>query len=459
MASKRFHLGQKKKIRREIVTVDGYHGITGLVGSCFQVTRELAAFVVNVRCFGKQTCDFELGNDIYLFDSFETLGESEPLTFLRSFTDRHPDDGSEVVFSRYDGQVAFVPVGATLPDGTPHPHAGTGFCLGTAIALPANAQGAASVDVYRGNLGWFLILTQLAWQDDTLIQTNRQILRPTDFMPGANDSGLGAPVFDGADILIPFSMVKPAPYGLGLLRMQRLADGQWHPGTFEMIAPEKGDNPPLFSKPTPGDGLSGCEGSAARLADGQVVFTCREWGPKPWSPEPLEASRMRLWKGCPGVTPFRQVQERAFFHTLSPITVGATWEGEPYLLANAYSRTDWKGAAVPSLDIREKLLLYPLAGENLAPAEPLLLCDVVNDFGEPGPETGGWFADHPMGWRLQLQGKQRNFVTWRVFHVRETKGVTPSEFSAAWIAEIFSDAVGVTTAPSPSRCPTPAQMQ
>ena len=431
-------LGKKRLLRREIVTSDGYHGITGLASSAFQVTPELAGMAVNLRCFGKQAYDFELGHDIYLFDSIEGIAALEPLTFLRSFVAPHPEDGAPMVFSRYDGQIGFVPVGATLPDGTAHPHAGTGFCVGTAIALPLNSVGSATIDVYGGNCGWFLILTQLAWREGTLIQTSRQVIRPAEFLPGACEPGLGAPVFDGEDVLIPFSMVSPTPFGLGLMRMRRLADAQWHPVGFEMIAPEPGDNPPLFQKPSLSDGLSGCEGSVARFGHlGQAVFTCREWGRHPWSPEPLEASRLRLWVGVPGAAPFRQVQERPFFHTLSPISVSATWQGTPFLMANAYSQRDWKGEAVPSLDIREKLLLYPLEGASCAPGTPLTLCDAVQEFGEPGPETGGWFVDHPMGWRLCLEGRQRNFVTWRVFHVRETKGVAPSEHSGTWMAEIL----------------------
>jgi hypothetical protein len=432
------HHGGKKLLRKIISTEDGRKGVSGLVSSCFQVTPDLAAIAINMRTFGKSVCDFELGHDVYLFDSYESIGESEPLTFLRSFEDRHPDNGSMVYYSRYDGFIGFVPVGATLADGHPHPHAGTGFCIGKAIAIPLSLSQSDALSVYDQNAGCFFILTQLEFKDGTLHATERNILRPKEFFSGCLTSALGAPLFDGEDILMPCCSVPPLPWGEGLLRMRR-QNGKWRPERYSLVTAEPGTNPPMFSKPYPSDGLSGCECSVAPLATGEVLFTCREWGPQPWSPEPLEASRLRLWLGRPDQSPFRQTIEKPHFHTLSPITVSATWNGVPYLLANEYSQVDWKGKAISSLSIREKLLLYPLAGEDYAPQEPLVLCDVIKEFGPPRPQDGGWFADHPMGWRLKLGGRQRNFVTWRVFHVRETQKVEPSEHSGVWIAEIFDN--------------------
>jgi len=427
-----FRFTKPIQLKNTITLPDGKTGITGLVGACFQVAPGVAAIAINLRMVGKNVCDFELGHDIYLFESPERIFEHEPLTFLRAFGGKHIEDGSDIFYSRYDGTIGFVPEGATLPDGRPHPHAGTGFCIGTAIALPAEVSQGKHIDVYGGNKGFFMFLTQLEYRNGTLRQKSLKIMRDKDFIPGGVGCGLGAPVFDGEDILLPYSTAKPADFGLGLLRMKRGPDGDWGPGGFEMIAPEKGDCPPLFTHPSPGDGLSGCEPSAARIANGEIVFTCREWGDKPWDPEPLAASRVRLWRG----RPFRQVYEKPFFHTLSPITVSATWAGVPYLLANPYTQVSFRGKQIPSLNLRETLLLYPLEGENLTPGEPVVLCDSLKEFGNPGPDDACWFVDHPMGWRLNPEGRNRDFVTWRVFNLREAQGKEPSPYSAAWITEL-----------------------
>lgn len=429
-------IGKKWKIRKSIELPGGLTGVYGLA-LCFQVTQERAAIVINLRRTGQKGCDFELGNDIFLFDKPGEFTSSSPITFLRSFAGKHPVDGSDVYFVRYDSMIGFVPEGELLPDGRPHPHAGTGFCMGTSITLPMEAVDSGACDVYSQNKGWFAIITQMEYKDGTLHEKSRQIIKFMDYFQGAVGPGLASVVFDGEDILVPFTTKAPGDFGNGILRMSRCGDGDWKPAGFQMIAPEKGDNPPLFAAPSDGDGLSGCEPSLARMNNGNVVFTCREWGANPWSPEPLDASRGRIWTGCPSTDSFRLVFEKPYFHTLSPITVGATWSGKPYLVANEYSRTDWRGKSIPSLNIREKLLLYPLQGDDCQPQEPLVLCNALAEFGDPGQIDGGWFVDHPQGCRLRLEGRERNFVTWRVFNVMDTIGQKPSENSAAWMAEIF----------------------
>jgi hypothetical protein len=47
------------------------------------------------------------------------------------------------------------------------------------------------------------------------------------------------------------------------------------------------------------------------------------------------------------------------------------------------------------MSIREKVLLYPINGNDYTPERPLVLCDALKGFGSPGPEDGGCFADHP----------------------------------------------------------------
>ncbi len=65
-----FQIGEKKLLRKIIATEDGRNGVSGLASSCFQVTPNLSAIAINMRTFGKSVCDFELGHDVYLFDSF-----------------------------------------------------------------------------------------------------------------------------------------------------------------------------------------------------------------------------------------------------------------------------------------------------------------------------------------------------------------------------------------------------
>ncbi len=430
-----FNVKKIHKLRREIVTSDGQTGITGLVSSCFQVTPDLAAIVVNLRKTGQSVCDFELGNDIYLFDSMENMGAREPVTILRSFEDKHPEYGTKIYWSRYDGHVGFVPVDAKLPDGTPHPAAGTGFSIGTVIAIPQKLAGAKEFSVYRNNSGYFLMITQLAYRDGTLQCTGRTVVRGVDYFPGGCAPGLGDVLFDGEDIIIPFSTVgkNGGSYGQGLLRMEFSGD-KWQPGGFIMVEPEKGDTQPMFNVPAPSDGLSGCEGSVVRLAGNEVAYTCREWGNTPWAPEPLEASRVRIWRGTLE-NGLKKVYEKPFFHTLSPISVGVTHDGVPFLMTNAYQTVDWRGETVGSISLREKLVLYPLNGENLEPGEPLMLCDTMAEFGEP-EKTARWYADHPMSWRITLKGCKINLATWRVFNHIEATGRTPTEHSAAYVAEI-----------------------
>jgi len=82
---------------------------------------------------------------------------------------------------------------------------------------------------------------------------------------------------DGEDILMPICSVPPLPWGEGLLRMRR-KNGDWQPVQYTLVTSEPGTNPPMFSKPYPNDGLSGCECFAVQIASGALQFTCREWG-------------------------------------------------------------------------------------------------------------------------------------------------------------------------------------
>ena len=91
------------------------------LGFPFQVAPHKAGLFCNIRRDGMHGIDYEIGSDVILFDDLADIhaGNAFPLS-------RYEKTASSLTIK---GPVVggFVPMGAKMADGSPHPHAGTGF--------------------------------------------------------------------------------------------------------------------------------------------------------------------------------------------------------------------------------------------------------------------------------------------------------------------------------------------
>lgn len=110
------------------------------LGFPFQVSPNQAALFCNVRVEGMAITDYENGSDVIIFDSLADISADNAVAITRN--ERLTDaDGTQRIVVRFPITGGFVPLGALRADGSPHPHAGTGFGLCQAISFPVDESG------------------------------------------------------------------------------------------------------------------------------------------------------------------------------------------------------------------------------------------------------------------------------------------------------------------------------
>ncbi|MBT5872120.1 MAG: hypothetical protein HOH43_01775, partial [Candidatus Latescibacteria bacterium] len=103
----------------------------------FQVAPGLAAAFCNIRRGDAPGADFEIGMDVVLFDDLNKVTADRAVPISRNHEAPNPrtsPPNAPSVMMKYPCAGGFVPLGARRPDGSPHPHAGTGFALINVVA-------------------------------------------------------------------------------------------------------------------------------------------------------------------------------------------------------------------------------------------------------------------------------------------------------------------------------------
>ena len=103
----------------------------------FQVAPRRAAVFSNIRKGYAVGIDFETGVDVILFDDLAHVSSEQAVALTRNHEEPNPNTtppGAPAVMVKYPARGGFVPLGAKRADGSPHPHAGTGFATNNAIA-------------------------------------------------------------------------------------------------------------------------------------------------------------------------------------------------------------------------------------------------------------------------------------------------------------------------------------
>ena len=292
----------------------------------FQVAPRLAAAFCNIRKALNPGVDFKLGSDVLLFDSLDAIQRDTAVQISRNHEEPNPNSrppNEQAVMVKYPVAGAFVPAGAKRPDGSPHPHAGTGFGLSTAQAWPQHDRDLGHNADRIGRRAYpgpqaheYLELQQLSYDGTRFRAEKAEAL-----VEGRASVGewflAGNPIrngiADGDDLLLPYSCRRGEPaapersmVASGVLRFRRTA-GLWQPHTFVPVTPEDGSWEPTL----------------VRDVDGALLLCARGKG------EPNRTS-IRVWRSADGGTTWRLQIETLGVISMSPVSINQAADGTPY---------------------------------------------------------------------------------------------------------------------------------
>ena len=410
------------------------------LGKLFQLTENKAGVILNIRCSGVRAFDIEVGSDIMLFDDINDPASAEHIILERSKYDINPLTGKKILVSRYPKAINFIPAGAKLADGTPHPAAGTGFLTGQVIGFPPENihQSNPFIGIKPEDLFYAIEFVPCSYKDGKLIFGKRELKTIDKILPGYFVGGgrMGGLVSDGADMLIPFSISKANPtgkmYGCGFVRFSFI-NNEWKAVNCKIIVEDltkfRG-HVNVFGNYT--------EPSMVRAKDGSLLFTCREVGEGAFGPQ--EAERLLVWRSADNGKNWQQIIEVPNFQPLVPRSINRAANGELYIATNGYCTTNSKGEKYASIVLRETLFIHPLKEDFSGVYQQISVRDGNRDFGKP---TWGsfWRLDHPQGEVIRLKdGKLHTLLAYRVLEHNEcdhNAALTP--WTGCYIDEIITE--------------------
>jgi hypothetical protein len=425
--------------------------------SAFQVSATQAALVVNRRVTNMPVTDFEDGADLVVFDSLSRFTPGPVLPLMRTDEVVHPDTGRAMFRIAHMSTGGFVPLGARLADGRPHPAAGTGFVLGSYKEHPADL----SVRTVGPGHYWAEAyeLVQLRFDGQGMRAVDRRAMTaPEGFINGYQYvwHGLSPAIPDGADLLTGLTVGPVAPGTTTTSSMIPTVHPHGHPtlgrnvgsGLCRWRYGPEGWQPSAFI-PVTGPDMA-FEPSLVRDADGALLMSVRGKGLKepPGSiQDGLENTfeHFRVYRSADNGRTWETAIHLPRRRCASPVILNRTAGGRPYLAANPYeSGPDSRGRPILSTSRRRTLCLWPLTADRTGVEEPVCVLDADREFGPPRPlgnDAGHdnlWMLDHPMGSVCRLADCQWHAV--QCFRVTDKAvtfgGAGAADQAGAWVEEV-----------------------
>lgn len=429
-------------------TVYGY-------GSFLQVAPTRLAALVNRRVVGEAVVDFEDGTDALLCDSPDRLDPRTAIALSRSEELRHPRTGERLFTRCIMLTGGFVPLGALLPDGRPHPAAGTGFVFGGHGTCEADPRPHRS-NAHGGH--GFRELIQIRYDGQSLSVVDR--LRFQDgILPGflRLNHGLSNAIPDGEDLLTGVSAgpVAPGaepgspciptqhPHGGGTLgRNVGICFCRWRYGSQGWR--------PAEVVPVGGPDLA-MEPCLVRDADGSLLMSARGKGlrePPGSVHDGLENTyeHFRVYRSTDSGRTWASVLHLPRMRNATPVVLGRSAGGRPFITANPYQAgKDSQGRTIPSTHWRNKLGLWPLTADRTGVLTPLRLLDADRQFGPARQGIGEgmafdniWKLDHCLANVVRAaDGRWRCVLSFRVSDAAvNSGGADPADQAGFWTGEV-----------------------
>lgn len=400
-----------------------------------QLDASTVGLFVNIRADRSDAPDFEMGTDFCITrdPDFRHLEGFVPV--IRNEGNKHPVSGKNFLMVAYPAFPAFVPLGVLLPDGTPHPYAGTGFCLTVRLGRPCDADGSSGAgytNPLKDEVLNDVLISQLSWDGKELTITGSERKIFAEFAGELSFAGtpFAGIVPVGVDLLIGGIHALPGEKlgRAGVSRWQN-ENGKWKeksftpvgaPGSYEPSLIRDTDGSLLFTLRTAaGEWYPALQTSAEGMADSANIRDLRVWRSedegKHWS---LCIQKKNVCNGC-------------------PVSITRTLDGTPVLLTNRRADLTATGKAMFHGSIREQLVAWPLNALRNDVLPEILLRNAVTEFGT-GFYDGGWYMDHPIGEVVRLGDHQwHSIVCHRNMEIAEGgagKAMTP--FTGAYIEEL-----------------------
>ncbi|MCK4591414.1 MAG: hypothetical protein KAT86_06640 [Candidatus Latescibacteria bacterium] len=388
------------------------------IGNPLQLSPTECGIVLNIRRANILTGDLEIGNDLVILDRLDRIGTERIVPLNRSNTRPHPRTGKRTLFARYPLVGGFVPLGAKRPDGSEHPYAGTGFAVSQVIGFPCDSDVQWAGHLSEEDQYHAMELQQYEYDGRNFSVSSTVLLADVDLCPGwsLTSPGLCHAVPDRDDLLMGFcgNQEGRSPRS-GILRWRRVG-GEWQPVAFVPITGEDRSS----------------EATLVRDTDDSILFTARGGG--------TSENAMRLWRSSDGGQSWEKLLDQPQFRAGTPISLNRCADGSLYFAGNPERKTDSLGRALPSIEMRETLLLWPLAQDRRSLLDPIVARDCPAEFG-PAPAGSIWRADHPVGLTVRLaDGQWHHVFCYRVLDRDECVSdavVTPC--TGTYVEEVLSD--------------------
>jgi hypothetical protein len=417
------------------------------VGTMFQAAPRLAGMFCNIRMEHAPGTDFEVGNDLVLFDDPAKLAAAPALPLSRNHEEVNPRSGpppERSTMVKYWIRAGFVPLGARRASGgAPHPHSGTGFGICQAVSWPLHDRdgeatpGLRTRRAYREAASYhYLELQQYRYDGVRFHVLSTTRLQYSELLAGwtLSNPSMGNAIPDGDDLLLGLSGNESragdptASHGLscGVSRWKRDAAG-WRPVAFVPVT----------------DRTGWFEPSLIRDLDGALLFAAR-------GASPATMNGIAVWRSEDGGSTWRPLLDLPGVISQAPVSLNRAADGTPYIAANPYevlSRPRAKvfelprdAAGRPRLGgwLRERLNLWPLSPDRRSLEPPILARDCAAEFGSP-PGGSTWNVDHSMGATLQLaDGRWRHLLSERILEYAELRGFGPTPRTGLYVEEVTS---------------------
>ncbi|MGC3971947.1 MAG: exo-alpha-sialidase [Pirellulales bacterium] len=401
-----------------------------------------AAIFCNIREALAHGVDFEVGNDVIVFDELADIATAEPVAANRNSTEPNPNTkpaGQPATMVKYPIRGGFVPLGAKRADGSPHPHAGTGFGLSLSQAWKPLQDGPPPYlqNSYAGGEAYSrLELQQYSFDGTTFRVDSTKSFAVDELVDGwriSNGSMTNA-IADGDDLLVTVvaadrKTLPPKRFsGAGLVRMRR-QNNRWSPVELIPILPL----------------TQIIEPSVVRDVDGSLLAAARRSGDD--RRHDIHVVRSddggRTWQDC--------VEAKTVVGA-GPITINQASDGTPYIAANLHSvlpgprdpltltALQRRRQPEPAGNNRNTLSVWPLTADRTKLAAKFDVLDCRAEFGPPQGSNWTWRADHPSGMTVRLaDGKWHHLLGFRVQDYREIKeAMPPTPRTGMYVQEILS---------------------
>lgn len=376
----------------------------------FQLAPGVAALSVNVRQTSNGTIDFEGGANLVVLGPGLAPAAHIPVT--RTAIEPHPRTGKPTHMVRGPMMPGFMPAGKGQ-------NGGTGYAIAQVIGYPVHPPVRSWTQIPAEERFHAFELVQLEWTGETLQASEPVRIDDEGLVEGwrFNSPSLGPALPEGDGFLMGFT--AQADSGVcqtGIMRWER-KEGTWAPTSFTPVSGE----------------IDSFEPSILRDTDGALLFSARGRG------EHVEA--LRLWRSEDGGQTWELCIEQPKALAATPVTLNMGPGGQPYLAGNPWRGRDSQGEAINSIEMRERLLLWPLAPDRRSVLEPIVAHDLSEAFG-PAPNGSIWRADHPISATLQLGDEApRHWLFYRVLERNECISDAPATPQTGTFAQEIGTAV------------------